>query len=431
LDIGTIKEDGFDALMASMGEYKVLLGELDDVRKSVPHDLTILTLTIFCQPHSNSFLDRSSPLARWLRRCILSLNLMTFTEVEALIRDLVLYTSLEPISPHSSVKALFPVEAGTHAAKNSLSNRVDSYEAYISAIHRNDYSASFSEAAKFFDYDLGPFWGGPTNNKGLRQHALLNLAALHTTFEEWSAARTAADEGLQVARQAGDLTALNALTSIMRRINFESPSVLLGSGTGFDSQENGASAYDQGREDPGGFVPPQDHLWDIRYGLSSRIPLTALSYDLFRAKALYHTSLTTRTNMSAKERKKEKKLALQQGREVGPIETQLRKLKWNRLDAIAWSESSALLWDTLGSKQVAASHRMMASIASGPKAKNATTVDIDPAAGNRIAVISGRAKDVSCLSAFASVFVVHRGTVLMLPYSLLKMGHMMLLSLYS
>lgn len=78
--------------------------------------------------------------------------------------------------------------------------------------------------------------------------------------------------------------------------------------------------------------------------------LPALSCDLYRAKALHYSSMTTKSNMSSKEKRKEKKLLMAQGRDIsatGP-DAQPRNAKWNRLDAPSWYASAAKLWQDIG-----------------------------------------------------------------------------------
>jgi hypothetical protein len=81
-----------------------------------------------------------------------------------------------------------------------------------------------------------------------------------------------------------------------------------------------------------------------------RVPIPALAVDLYRAKALHYHSLTARTSLSSKERRKEKKLLAAQGKDpaVVGVDAQQKKLKWNRLDAPSWLGTSAIMWDTLG-----------------------------------------------------------------------------------
>lgn len=73
-------------------------------------------------------------------------------------------------------------------------------------------------------------------------------------------------------------------------------------------------------------------------------------FDLLRAKALHYFAANQKMNLSSKERRKEKKLAAQQGKDslVTGADVQQRRLRWNRLDAIGWLATSADLWERMG-----------------------------------------------------------------------------------
>ena len=210
----------------------------------------------------------------WLRRAVLSLNTLPFHKVEFLLSDIVRFgaNAVHPMLNDGSVKAavLFSMTQEVPSLANTLQSRVEVFESYHRAVQRCDYSSSLYSVTRFFDYESHPLYGGSGHNKGMRQHALLNLANFHLQYGEFASARSAAGEGAKVARQSGDLVCLNALASILRRITFEDT---LSSERANHAEARGegslTSTYDMSREDPGGYVPPMDQLWDIRYGLAS------------------------------------------------------------------------------------------------------------------------------------------------------------------
>lgn len=55
-------------------------------------------------------------------------------------------------------------------------------------------------------------------------------------------------------------------------------------------------------------------------------------------------------NLSSKERRKEKKLLAQQGKDAlnASADAQQKRLRWNRLDAIGWLATCADLWERMG-----------------------------------------------------------------------------------
>lgn len=73
-------------------------------------------------------------------------------------------------------------------------------------------------------------------------------------------------------------------------------------------------------------------------------------FDLLRAKALHYFAANQKTNLSSKERRKEKKLAAQQGKDSlnAGTDAQQKRLRWNRLDTIGWLATGADLWDRMG-----------------------------------------------------------------------------------
>jgi hypothetical protein len=76
-------------------------------------------------------------------------------------------------------------------------------------------------------------------------------------------------------------------------------------------------------------------------------------YDLLRAKALSHFAANQKLNLSSKERRKEKKLAAQQEKDAlnASADAQQKRLRWNRLDAVAWTAVTADLWERMGKQR--------------------------------------------------------------------------------
>lgn len=73
-------------------------------------------------------------------------------------------------------------------------------------------------------------------------------------------------------------------------------------------------------------------------------------FDLLRAKALNYFAANQKLNLSSKERRKEKKLAAQQGKDAlnAGGDAQQKRLRWNRLDSIAWLATASDLWERMG-----------------------------------------------------------------------------------
>lgn len=219
------------------------------------------------QPNNVAFLDRTSPLGMWLRRANLNLNMMTFAATEELIDDLLIWAGISNSSKRNlEERTLFAVADAIAPDANTLKTRTELFEEYQEAMRKEDYSLSLELMQRCFDYESFPLAGGTSANRGMRQHALLNLAQFHLIHEEFQSAKIAANEGSKIARQTSDLVTLNALTSILKRISFEDSSEKL---EYRDGGHGDASHTDAGKEDYGGYVPPMDYLWDIRFGTST------------------------------------------------------------------------------------------------------------------------------------------------------------------
>lgn len=140
--------------------------------------------------------------------------------------------------------------------------------------------------------------------------------------------------------------------------------------------------------------------------------LPALTGNLYRAKALHYSSMTTKTNLSLKERRKEKKLLAAQGKDAsatGP-DAQPRKAKWNRLDFPTWYASASKLWDDIGKLQrtlevndakrhagidsVAEAYGKVGLYSSQGSLANQLKQDADPIRGSRVALLRGQAEEV-------------------------------------
>lgn len=210
-----------------------------------------------------------------MRRAILNINRMSFSDMQRLLEEIVLFGG--PSAGESSVShgeqtydKMFATPSDMPAHHNTLQYREETFEAYIRALHASDYQGALTLLHRYFDYEAGPFSGGSSANRGMRQHALLNLTAFHMQHEEYEAARLVCTEGIQISRAAGDLICLNALTSMMRRLAFEDSESSSSARTAQHSSEVGRMpGTHDAREDPGGYVPPMDQLWDVRYGLAS------------------------------------------------------------------------------------------------------------------------------------------------------------------
>lgn len=146
--------------------------------------------------------------------------------------------------------------------------RADVFESYTHAMVKEDYSAALDAVLRFFDFQSPPFAGGASNNRGLRQHALLNLSSFHLHHSEYAIARQTCNEGIKVARQAGDLIALSALTSLLRAVELEVQEQLRKVG-GVEGDEALEIEKGSTKEDPGGYTAPMDHLRDIEIGHSN------------------------------------------------------------------------------------------------------------------------------------------------------------------
>ena len=159
-----------------------------------------------------------------------------------------------------------------------------------------------------------------------------------------------------------------------------------------------------------------------------RVPIPALAVDLYRAKALHYHSLTARTSLSSKERRKEKKLLAAQGKDpsVVGVDAQQKKLKWNRLDAPSWLGTSALVWDTLGeltttilhcakvhaddlcvapfsgNEELAEMYRHLGKAMTTTSAELPASLDVNPSSGARVSILCGQAEAVSALHCLLS-----------------------------
>lgn len=207
----------------------------------------------------------------WLRRALLSLNTLKFTQSEQLIDDMLAWAGVTGPATSRDLEdeIFFSCTKPDQSGPNSLRTRTELVEQYQEAIRKEDYSQSLELMQRFFDYETFPLAGGSSSNRGMRQHALLNLAQFHYTHAEFPAARIAANEGMKVARHAADLIALNALTSLIKKINFEDSA---DRGRYKDGGHADVTLDDISKEDQGGYVPPLDYLWDIRFGISTVRP---------------------------------------------------------------------------------------------------------------------------------------------------------------
>ena len=256
-DVSNMQLERFEALATSMDDFKALLGDFENVSIAIWY---CVLRSCLAQPNSRSFLDKASPLALWLRRSLLNLRDLSYFEAEALIDDIIVLCKPKE---KQNAATLMQSLAGKEAA---LSARTDVFETYTKAMVKEDYSAALDAVLRFFDFETATLAGGISNNRGMRQHALLNLASFHHHFSEHAAARQACSEGIKVARQAGDLIALSALTSLLRSVEIDAKQYEQRSSNGEGEDISALADKANAKEDPGGYTNPMDYLRDIEFG---------------------------------------------------------------------------------------------------------------------------------------------------------------------
>ncbi|KAG9001556.1 hypothetical protein FRB90_011589 [Tulasnella sp. 427] len=126
--------------------------------------------------------------------------------------------------------------------------QIDPYERYEKATRVGDVHSAIENLRRFFDQQFS----AQTEESGLTQHALLNLARLHYSLGEFQAAGSAAEEALKLARNANDaLTALHCNNLLKRLIPASSSP---GSNVSMTVKPN---------------TPPLEVLYEVQKGIST------------------------------------------------------------------------------------------------------------------------------------------------------------------
>ena len=335
---------------------------------------------------------------------MLTVKRLDFQQADVLVRDILTWSRIDgPVSAAPTEQVRFAAPAIKHKSVTSRSDpdhQFALFEAYVQADMAGDYAKSKAALTEFFDQPVIQYAGSKDKQRGMRQYALLDLASFHLRHSEYEAAETAALEGLRLARHASDLIAVNALTSLLGRVahvNVQAappnpyPVVDMFEGIAGSHSVNPIGSQMSTKEDPGGHVPPSDHLFDIRVGVAEGVPLGNLTGNLLRAKALHYSSLTRRRNLSAKEKRRERKQAEAHGKDVNAvIDSQQRRLRWNRLDTLAWLSAAADLWERMGCSRLASAYATLAA-----SACKRQLGDIDVSGGGAIAAACIQADIVS------------------------------------
>lgn len=195
---------------------------------------------------------------------LLSLRSMPYEDMETLIDDIDVFC--RPSHAQDRCSSIYKQDC----ANPAIVARGNSFQTYTAAMVSSDYSAALDAVLRFFDAESAPFAGGLVNNRGLRQHALLNLASFHLHHSEYAAARQACAEGMRVARQVSDMVTLSALTSTLKIVELESKKQAVQQKDAED--EIGLSERITAKEDPGGYVTPMDWLRDLEHGQTTVKP---------------------------------------------------------------------------------------------------------------------------------------------------------------
>ncbi|KAF8590513.1 hypothetical protein K439DRAFT_1403628 [Ramaria rubella] len=160
--------------------------------------------------------ERRSFFGLFCRRCCVSYNKLAFAGIDRLQQDFVRWA--QGIDPHSGYNIqettrkdnghlLFPT-----AADEKNYGNASSFEAFQSASAEGDMSQAVNHLRLFFDQHFSD-----TNESGLRQHALLNLAHFHYVNREYVTARKYLFEAITVARTSSDKVTLQLCMSLLRR----------------------------------------------------------------------------------------------------------------------------------------------------------------------------------------------------------------------
>ncbi|KAB5594123.1 hypothetical protein CTheo_2460 [Ceratobasidium theobromae] len=144
--------------------------------------------------------------------------------------------------------------------------RTQVYEDYLAAVATGNTQTAAESLRRFFDQPLTD-----SDDTGLHQHALLNLARLHYCVGELLGARRALEEAIKVSRAANDRDTLQRCMALLRRIapSAESPQVI----------QKGTD--------------PIDVLWDIKRSMDMGEPIQVGFSKLFECMGCEHALPTT------------------------------------------------------------------------------------------------------------------------------------------
>ncbi|KAH7340951.1 hypothetical protein B0J17DRAFT_340197 [Rhizoctonia solani] len=146
--------------------------------------------------------------------------------------------------------------------------RIQVYEDYLTSLSSGNTQTATESLRRFFDQPLTD-----SDDTGLHQHALLNLARLHYCVGELLGARRALEEAIKVSRAANDRDTLQRCMALLRRIapSAESPQVI----------QKGTD--------------PIDVLWDIKRSMDMGEPIQVGFSKLFECIGCEHALPTTAT----------------------------------------------------------------------------------------------------------------------------------------
>ncbi|KAG8713734.1 hypothetical protein FRC08_012891 [Ceratobasidium sp. 394] len=158
-------------------------------------------------------------------------------------------------------KLLFPTPADhvNHA-------RTQVYDEYVASMAEANTQTAAESLRRFFDQHLTD-----SEESGLHQHALLNLARLHYCVGELLGARRALEEAIKVSRAANDRDTLQRCMALLRRIapSAEPPQVV----------QKGTD--------------PIDVLWDIKRSMDMGEPIQVGFAKLYECIGCEHALPTT------------------------------------------------------------------------------------------------------------------------------------------
>lgn len=196
--------------------------------------------------------------------------------------------------------------------------RLAAFRDYQVGLLRGDYIMAKDNMEKFFDFYA------PGSDRELHQHTLLHLATFHVRTDSFSAARTALDEAISLARSANDSECISACESLMLRIQGVGTSVLAA------VPETLRSSTNDIRRQPVG-----DAMWKARC-------------DLAKGRSAVEVLCTLMDEFAPGQPSKEAMAAPEASLEV--IEDAKRRLG---RDAVPADAEVARVWDLLGQSALA------------------------------------------------------------------------------